>query len=364
MDGGGQSITVKGDEDVIPVCENLQIDILVLKTDSLILRKMIKQSNLKVVYWSHNFIYSDHCSFIAKTPQVKCNVFVGREQYDRYIDNDVINKSVYIYNLFNDCNIQKRHNDLKTICYMGSIVPAKGFCELCRIWKGIKKEVPEAILLVLGSGSLYGNQKLGKYNIASDDYESRFISFIQNENGEIDPSIKFLGIVGEEKSNYFLNASVGVVNPTARTETFGMGIVEMASAFLPVATIGKKGHLDTIIHNKTGLLSSSLLGIQKDIIKLLKDENLNKELGDNAKLYISKFSPTMIIPKWESLLKDVYDNNLDIKIKQPTGNFSDEFKWLRFANYILRFKFHIKIIPSILDIECFLLMFRDKLLHR
>lgn len=107
-----------------------------------------------------------------------------------------------------------------------------------------------------------------------------------------------------------------------------------------------------------------MLGIQKDIIKLLKDENLNKELGDNAKLYISKFSPTMIIPKWESLLEDVYDNNLDIKIKQPTGNFSDEFKWLRFVNYILRFKFHIKIIPSILDIECFLLMFRDKLLHR
>ena len=83
---GGQFITVKGDEEVIPICKNLQFDILVLKTDSLILRKMIKQSNLKVVYWSHNYIYSDLCSFIASTPQVKCNVFVGREQYDRYID--------------------------------------------------------------------------------------------------------------------------------------------------------------------------------------------------------------------------------------------------------------------------------------
>lgn len=105
--------------------------------------------------------------------------------------------------------------------------------------------------------------------------------------------------------------------------------------------------MDTIIHNKTGLLSSSLLSIQKNIIKLLKDENLNKELGDNAKLYISKFSPTMIIPKWEALLKHVYDNNLDIEIKQATRNFSDEFKWLRYVNYFIRFKFHIRIIPSV-----------------
>lgn len=361
---GGESLIVKGDADVVPVCENRHTDILVLKTDSLILRKMIQQSNLKVVYWSHNYIYADLCSYIANTPQVKCNVFVSKEQYDRYIDNNIIKKSTFIYNLYNDSNTKRRHNDSKTICYMGAIVPAKGFRELCRIWKGIKKQVPEATLLVLGSGSLYGTQQLGKYNIASDNYESQFVQFIKDADGEIDPSIKFLGVVGEEKISYFLNASVGVVNPTAVTETFGMGILEMASACLPVATIGRRGYLDTIIHNKTGLLASSLVGIQKNIVRLLSDKELNNKLGDNAKVFISKFSPTVIIPKWESLLNDIYNNELNITITPPTNNFNDEYKWIRYINYYLRFKCHLKILPSILDIECFLVKLKNKILDR
>lgn len=42
-----------------------------------------------------------------------------------------------------------------------------------------------------------------------------------------------------KNTKFFLSSSVGVVNPSARTETFGMGAIEMNCAGLPVVTLGK-----------------------------------------------------------------------------------------------------------------------------
>ena len=53
------------------------------------------------------------------------------------------------------------------------------------------------------------------------------------------------------------NTSVGVVNPSARTETFGMGAIEMNCAGLPVVTLGKNGYPDTIENGVTGYLCHS-----------------------------------------------------------------------------------------------------------
>ncbi|MCS2551289.1 hypothetical protein [Bacteroides faecis] len=51
--------------------------------------------------------------------------------------------------------------------------------------------------------------------------------------------MKFLGVVGEGKEEIFRKASVGIVNPSGRTETFGMGVVD-GEARLPVVTIGEE----------------------------------------------------------------------------------------------------------------------------
>lgn len=335
-------------------------DILILNQNiNDLLKSKLKNLNLKIIVWSHNYILSDLCDFISDTPQVVCNVFVGKQQYDRYIDDNVIKKSTYIYNMYNDNSPSVcRENDSKTVVYMGSIVPGKGFAELCKIWSYILKQVPDACLVVLGSGALYGgNVNLGKLNVAEETYENKFYKHITDSDGNVLPSVKFLGIVGDNKTEIFRKASVGVVNPSGRTETFGMGIVEMAEAELPVVTIAKNGFYDTIENGVTGILSPSLNQIGKDIVFLLKNKEVNEQYGIAAKQRIKQFSPNIIGKQWEKILTEVYNGEfipIQYKFSAPLSNNN---KWLRVIIKQIRSFNFFKWFPSLIKIETFIFNF-------
>lgn len=362
-DNGGKYIHISRDGDVVPMCKHLHADILILRDHRKELREAIANSDLKVIFWCHNYVYADFCRYVVKTPQVKCCVFVGKQQYDRYIDNDIIEKSVCIYNLFNDnCN-EPRSNDGQTVVFVGAIVEGKGFLELCRMWPGIIKEVPSARLKVIGSGKLYGDTDMGKYGIAPKRYEQQFIPFITDDSDSILPSIEFLGVQGAEKVETFLGASVGIVNPTSHPETFGMAIVEMAAAELPVATYAKNGFYDTVENGKTGLLNKSLHGIRQDIIRLLKDKQLNEELGKESKKFIVKFSPSVIVPQWLQLLDDVKNGTLTITYNKAAKPFASDFKWMRCVLRFIRFKLRMRFFPSLIDIEYIFILGRNWLRH-
>lgn len=320
----------------------------------------IASINCKVIIWSHNYIYSDFCDYISRTNSIKANVFVGKQQYDRYIDDNVILKSTYIYNMFHDntSNVV-RNNDNNTIVYMGALVESKGFAELCSIWPSILKINPNAKLKVLGSGSLYGDVKLGKYGIAVDSYERKFIKYITDSNGSILPSVEFLGIIGSGKTDIFRNASVGVVNPTAKTETFCMGVVEMAEAMLPIVTIGKNGFFDTVENGVTGYLENTLKGVKNRIVELLSNNDKNQQMGVMAKERIAKFSPEKIGPLWVDLITCVYNDcytPVCLNISKPVNN---NYKWLRVISRFFRFSLKLKFLPSIIKLESLIV----KLLH-
>lgn len=349
---------MKHEGELYDIADKYQTDILMLSQNvSNSLRLNLNKYNFRVIIWSHNYIYSDLCEFITKTPQVACNVFVGKQQYDRYIDDDVMIKSTYIYNMYNDNTPSVcRENDSKTVVYMGSIIPSKGFAELCKIWPYIIKNVPNAQLLVLGSGALYGGDvKLGKYNVASESYENKFINYITDQDGKIIPSVKFLGIVGNNKTEIFRKASVGVVNPSGRTETFGMGIVEMAEAELPVVTIAKNGFYDTIENNVTGILSPSLSKIAKDIVYLLQNKETNERYGKAAKERIKKFSPYIIGKQWEEILTSVYNNDFHPSLYKHSSPLTNNHKWIRVIIKNIRSIKLFRWIPSLIKIESFFL---------
>lgn len=318
------------------------------------LEKSIRKSKLKVVIWSHNFIYSDFADFIKDTPQVIANVFVGKQQYDNYIDDDVIKKSVTIFNMFPDSNVvpQKVERN-KSVVFMGVIEPGKGFYEMARMWQGIVSDVPEAQLYVLGNGCLYGEQQMGKLGIAEQHYEKKLEPLICDAQGEILKSIHFCGIVGGGKNAYFEKASIGVINPSSSRETFGMGALEMASAKLPVATIGKTGYFDTIVNGETGILCKNISDLQKSIIEILKSNTETERLGNNAKVFLEKFSPQIIVDEWDCLLKSVYSDKFEAQYQSPSKPFTSQLKWLRVCNRFIRFSLRLKFVPSILRLESF-----------
>lgn len=353
LEDGINFVQVNGDDDVCSIVNNTTPDFFILSQfNNKQLEADIKQLNINVIIWCHNYIYSDFCDFIVNTECIKANVFVGKQQYDRYIDDDVIKKSTFIYNMFvdNTPNVE-RENDSMTVVYMGALIEGKGFVDLCKIWHYVLKKVPNAKLLVLGKGNLYGNRKMGSYGLASESYEKQFSKYITDSAGNIIPSVKFLGVVGKGKTEIFRKASIGVVNPSGRTETFGMGVVEMAEAKLPVVTIGKNGYFDTIINNVTGVLSPSLKQMAIDIVDLLKDVDRNETYGETAKQRISRFHPNIIGPQWEKLLHHVSCENANFTYLKASHPYSNNIKWVRLLLRWLRFDLHISFFPSLIKIE-------------
>lgn len=101
----------------------------------------ISAKKVKTILWGHNFYLNDFCNKICKCEYAKANVFVGRQQYDRYIDHAVINKSTYIYNMYPETDeLHREKIQNHAVTYIGSLVPTKGFHVLAAVWKTILKK--------------------------------------------------------------------------------------------------------------------------------------------------------------------------------------------------------------------------------
>ncbi|MPM92546.1 D-inositol-3-phosphate glycosyltransferase [bioreactor metagenome] len=247
------------------------------------------------------------------------------------------------------------------VTYTGSLVPSKGFHVLAKEWKHIIKKVPNAKLNIIGSGKLYDrNSRMGKYGIAEEAYESTFLTYITDDEGNLLNSINFCGVLGQEKHEIYRNTAVGVVNPTGKTETFGLSAVEMEACGIPIVTKAANGLLDTVVHNKTGLLSHTGTQLRKNIIKLLKDKNLNNSLGKQARVFVEKFEPEIIIKEWMILFTESFQNQ-EIEYHKPINNFSNNLKWLRITNRKLNNAKGKGDFPSVIDLETFVSLYIRRL---
>lgn len=336
------------------ICEGIDLLVLTLARYSQ-LASLLEEKGIKCVVWVHNFLTYNSLLLLRRSNSATRIVFVGKEQYDRYIDDPIICKSVCIMNMFNtDCQEYKRI-DTKTriVTYTGAIVPSKGFHYIAKYWKRILKEVPDAELYVMGTGALYNNNaKLGKFGIAEESYENKFMKYLLNEKGVIIPSVHFLGVVGPEKIYYYQRTRLGIINPTARTEICPISALEMASCEIPIVSRNRNGMLDVIINGKTGILVNNSRAFCKVVIRLLQDDDLNIKYGNAAKSFVSKkFNPYDIVSEWHKLFRDTLNDQLP-NYQKPIANFDNNYKYLRWVNRKVREIPYMGWIPSIALLEC------------
>ena len=313
---------------------------------------IINRIELKTIIWGHNFYLSNFCNMLSKCNYVRANVFVGRQQYDRYIDHKIIKKSTYIYNMYpaNDGPVREKKNT-NNVTYVGSLVPMKGFQVLAKAWKQVIEKVPDAQLYVIGSGKLYGrNSKLGKYNIAEQEYENSFIDGLLDENGKIMSSVHFLGVMGAEKKDIILRTAVGVPNPTGRTETFGISALDFESLGVPVVTIAKDGFLDTVVNHETGLLYSDPKYLAENIVTLLLNKTMNEGYGKKGVQFSKSFDPEIIIQEWNQLFWDV-SNERSIEFRDPENFMDSNLKKYRWCNRKIKNRLHFEYPISVIGIE-------------
>lgn len=324
------------------------IDILIFWTmHDAIWYKALKDSCVKSIGWAHNFIeYPELCE-INSISNIKAVVAVSKEQYELLSAEDCFNKCTYIYNMFDfDASFQKEiTNKENAVCYMGALVEPKGFHILAKCWKRVLSEVPDAELIVLGSGATYNDKaKLGQYGITDSKYEQKFMKYLIGENGDIVPSVHFLGNVGFEKYDIIRKCKVGVVNPTGYSETFCISAVEMESQGVPVCSKKIYGLKNTIIDGETGLLHKNNKELADNIIKLLKNNELNSRLANNGEKYAKSFSGSILISKWCALIEAVYNDEQFQRDKIVSHRNLQKFGELRRNKKIILSPYHVEYL--------------------
>lgn len=313
----------------------------------------LEGTEISAVAWAHVYFDYYELQLVRMCNNVKRVVFVGKEEYDAYIDDDVIRKATFIYNMIpTQGEVRTRNLDKPIVTYVGSLVPAKGFHRLAQIWPEVLKKVPNAELNVIGNGKVYDrNAQLGKFGISQEDYENSFMKYLTDNNGNILSSVHFRGIVGKEKTEIFRNTTVGVVNPTALTETFCMSAVEMEYSYIPVVSRRKWGLLDTIVDKKTGFLFHNQTEFVKRLVLILKNQELNQQMGKEAYRFVKeKFDLNVIVPQWVELI-NVIEEGADANYYSVQGNWNNDYKWIKQILRFLRFNLGWSFVPSFYDIK-------------
>lgn len=314
--------------------------------------RLIDELQIKTIVWGHNFYLSDFCRRVSRSKYVKANVFVGRQQYDRYIDHKIVKKSTYIYNMYPEVQeCTREHMSNHVVTYVGSLVPMKGFHLLAKAWKQVLEKVPDAELMVIGSGKLYGRgNELGRFGIAAEEYENQFMKDLLDEDGNILASVHFLGVMGSEKKDVILNTAVGVPNPSGRTETFGISALDFEALGVPVVTIAKGGFLDTVIDHKTGYLYTRTSDLAECIVSLLSDVKSNECFGEAGVEFVKNFAPTVIVKQWNELFEKVYQG-ADIIYLEPDSFMNNNLKKYRFLNRKIKNKLACEYPISVIGVE-------------
>lgn len=305
------------------------------------LLKACENSDVKLIGWAHNFTQYPFLEKINNYDSYYRTVYVGKQQYFKYVDDDSFGKAVLIENMYRVNHKDFLEKKEPIVCFTGAIRKSKGFHVLASIWKDILKKVPNAQLYVLGSGNLYNqNSKVqSKYGIADEKYEDLFMPYLLDENGQILKSVHFLGIVGL-KDEIYSKVRVGVLNPTGISECLPITALEFESYNIPVLTCRKKGNVDAVKHKVSGLVSHTKFGLKRNIVKMLKNDYLYEKISKtSAKFVEERFDPCLICSRWHDLF---YGNQIRVKHKwvYPFVN----AKLFRFFNKGLRKV--LRFIPS------------------
>ena len=279
----------------------------------------------------------EHIRKMSKSRAFKVLVCVGREQYDFLMDTAIHNKVVYIDNGIHvpSCNQgEAPTKDHRLVAYMGALVPQKGFHILAAAWPKVLKRVPDAQLSVIGSAKMYNQDaKVGPLGVSEENYErNHLMPHLTDQNGQLHSSVTFYGQLGHEKYDILRKALVGVANPSGQTETCCVSAVEMSACHTAVVSGAYYALIDTVLHEKTGLLGRTADDLADNICTLLQNPDRAIEMGHAGHERTSRqYDFSIVAPKWIDLCEHLTRDSLPSPYGELKNIFAN-FKFLRLIN--------------------------------
>lgn len=150
-----------------------------------------------------------------------------------------------------------------TVLYLGRLKKYKQLPRLIAMMPRVREKVPDARLMVVGSGDAVIQAQESASRLGASDYVS-FTGFVDEE----------------EKSRLYQQA--WVLATASMVEGWGLTVIEANACGTPAVAFDVPGLNESIVHRKTGLLAKDDDEFVQNLIEVLSDSELRESLGSGA----------------------------------------------------------------------------------
>jgi len=184
----------------------------------------------------------------------------------------------------------------QNILFVGRLEYRKGVNYLLQAYQGVKKEIPNSRLIIVGPGT-----RLRK------KYE-KWVS----RNGIKD--VVFVGYASyADLPRYYKTADVFCAPATSR-ESFGIILLEAMAVGRPIVATAIEGYSSVVSHGEDGWLvpPKNSKELAKGLLKVMGDKKLMEQMAANGEVKAEKYS-------WEHVAQRVFDYYLTVLNESPRG---------------------------------------------
>lgn len=160
--------------------------------------------------------------------------------------------------------------DRPIVLFIGRLIPQKGLHVLLQAMEHVRHEVPDVMLVVIGS-AFYGRKQ-----------ETAYVKKLKKEWNSAPHDVRFVPFISPQYIQDYYTIGDVFVTPSLGKEAFGLVNVEAMASGLPVVAHDVGGIREIVKHNETGYLISpkdSVQPLAEHIVTLLKDEGMRKAFG-------------------------------------------------------------------------------------
>lgn len=190
------------------------------------------------------------------------------------------NAASFIAEKYSDCS-QKR------VIAVGRLDYQKSFDRLIQVWEKVHQQMPEWRLDIFGQGEW-------------KDMLQRMI----DERG-LEASVN-LNAPTKDIGKEYSESSMIVMS--SHYEGFPMVMIEAMACGLPAVCFDFKcGPRDIIIEGENGLIvpDGDIDGLAEAMVRLMRDDDLRKRMGENAKKVVEKYSEDRVMGLWVNLYEGI-----------------------------------------------------------
>lgn len=245
------------------------------------------------------------------------DLFKKKYKYDRNVH--IVPTGIEIERFYKEKINKYKLNEIKSkwnlkdddivVLFVGRISSEKSIDFLINNHKELVKKNRKLKLLIVGDGP-----DLEKYKKLA----------IKNK---IEKNVIFTGKVPWEEVPLYYNVA-DIFTTASHTETQGLTVIEAMAANLPVVALNDESFRNTVIPDLTGYLFNKKSEYIKYMIKLIQDESLRKQMGNQARInsetYSSKYFAERILDVYKVALNKFGNKNRSF-ISRVKGTIKDGF---------------------------------------